>query len=162
MWNSLLRWHFKNNFQNYRSEKVWNQTKIWKLPSLCDYYIHKTDLADLSCFIEIWKFLRQISKESFTWRIREFTTWAKRIPCVLAIFPNSLCFPWQGILLGYFPRFPCAVGTLFCTRQRSQTPRKGTRQLNVLTMNLLTISLRCSTLCGLVLLFGGDRTSQKT
>ena len=42
----------------------------------------------------------------FTFRIREFTTAANQISCVLAKFPNSLCFPWQGFLLVIFPVFP--------------------------------------------------------
>ena len=30
---------------------------------ICDYNIHKTDLADLSNFKEIWEFSRQISNQ---------------------------------------------------------------------------------------------------
>ena len=57
---------------------------------------------------------------SFTFRFRAFTIWANKIrcvfpvfwqnslcfPCVLTKFPNSLCFPWQGILGAIFPVFP--------------------------------------------------------
>ena len=46
---------------------------------------------------------------SFTFRIREFTTCANKIPCVLAKFPNSLCFPWQGIFQS-LSRFPLCTG----------------------------------------------------
>ena len=75
------------------------QPPIFPVPIyiICDYYTHKTELADLSSF---WKkmeiFVANIAI-SFTLRISEFTTWANTIPCVLAKFPNSLCFPWQGI-----------------------------------------------------------------
>ena len=77
---------------------------------ICEYYIHRTDLADL------WIFFASTITISFTFRIRTFTTWANKIPCVslcldkipcvLTKFPNSLCFPWQGFLLAIFPVFP--------------------------------------------------------
>ena len=48
---------------------------------------------------------------SFTFIIREFTTWANQIPCVLAKFPNSMCSLTVNIF-DHFPCFPCAVGSL--------------------------------------------------
>ena len=43
----------------------------------------------------------------FTFRIREFTTWANFFG---AKFPNSLCFPWQGFLLKQFSLFSLSSG----------------------------------------------------
>ena len=63
--------------------------QIFPVPiyTICDYYIHKTDLADLSSF---WKkkrfFFTANIAMSFTFRIRAFTN--------SITFPNSLCFPW--------------------------------------------------------------------
>ena len=50
---------------------------------ICDYYIHKTNLADLSSFKENLKIFAANIWKYFTFRLREFRTWAK---------PNSLCF----------------------------------------------------------------------
>ena len=41
---------------------------------ICDYYIHKTDLADLSSFWEKMIFGAANIAMSFTFRIRAFTT----------------------------------------------------------------------------------------
>ena len=40
----------------------------------CDYYIHKTDLADLSSFNFLGEIFTANIEISFTFRIREFTT----------------------------------------------------------------------------------------
>ena len=95
---------------------VWLQ--FFPVPNyiICEYYIHRTDLADLSSF---WK------KMDF------FATWANKIPCVfpvfkqnslcfpcvLTTFPNSLCFPWQGYFLAIFPVFP--LPWVRCTGQET-------------------------------------------
>ena len=50
-----------------------------------------------------------------TFRLRELTTWANQIPCVLTQFLNSLCFFLTGNLFGHFPCFPCVLGTLSYT-----------------------------------------------
>ena len=75
---------------------------------ICDYNIHKTDLADISSFKNNWEFVATNIEISFTFRIREFTTRANQIPCILATFPNSL-FSLTGICCDHFPCFPCAV-----------------------------------------------------
>ena len=41
---------------------------------ICDYYIHKTDLADLSRFNFFFEIFAANIEISFTFRIREFTT----------------------------------------------------------------------------------------
>ena len=85
------------------------QSQIFPVPIyiICDYYIDETDLADLSSSWKKMDFFASIIAVSFTFRIREFTTCANQIPCVfpvlrqhslsfpcvLAKFPNSLCFP---------------------------------------------------------------------
>ena len=64
-----------------------------------------------NCLIQLlWKNgnFRGKYQNIFTFRIREFTTWTNQIPCVLAKFPNSLCFPWQGFFVAVFPVFPVA------------------------------------------------------
>ena len=60
---------------------------------------------DLSSYKFFWEIFAANFKISFTFRIRELTTWANQIPCVLAKFPNSLCFPWQGFFFATFPFF---------------------------------------------------------
>ena len=93
-------------FLVYHFFPVQLQTFPVPLCVICNYYRHNTDLADLSSFntnLEI--FIANI-KIPFTFRIMEFTTWANQIPCVLAKFPNSLCFPWQGFYLAFSPVFP--------------------------------------------------------
>ena len=84
------------------------QQQIFPVPiyMICDYNIHQTDLANLSSFNFFWEIFSSNFEISFTFRIREYTTWAYQIPCVLAKFPNSLCFPWQGMFLAIFPVFP--------------------------------------------------------
>ena len=64
---------------------------------ICDYYIHKTDLADLSSF---WKKIGNVhgkyciilylyNQGIYNLSRQNFLCF----PCVLAKFPNSLCFP---------------------------------------------------------------------
>ena len=72
---------------------------------ICDYYVHKTELADLSIFKLILEIFAANIEISFTFRIREFTTSAIPIPCVLTKFPNSQ-FSLQRICLAIFPVFP--------------------------------------------------------
>ena len=71
---------------------------------ICEYYIHRTDLADLSSF---WEkndfFLRQLlqyplllESEHVQLELTKFPVFSlclDKIPCVLIIFPNSQCFP---------------------------------------------------------------------
>ena len=78
---------------------------------ICDYYIHKTNLADLSSFRKKWQFSRQL-KNIFYLSNQGNYNLSKPNSCFWGKFPNSLCFPWQGIFLGNFPSFSCAVDTL--------------------------------------------------
>ena len=82
-------------------------TQIFPVPifMICDYYIHKTDLADLSSFKTKLEIFAANIEISFTFRISEFTTWANQISYVLAKISNSLCFPWQFFFF-IFPVFP--------------------------------------------------------
>ena len=97
------------------------QSQIFPVPIyiICDYYIDETDLADLSNF---WG-----KNGNFHGKYRSILYLENQgiynlskqnslgFPWVLAKFPNSLCFPSQGIFIGHFPCFscfPCAVGTL--------------------------------------------------
>ena len=54
---------------------------------------------------------------SFTFRIGEFTTWANKnslcFPCVLAKFPNSLCFFFSIFLVSPVPWVPCIFHVSF-------------------------------------------------
>ena len=52
------------------------QLQIFPVPIyiMCDYYIHKTDLADLSSFWEKMDFFAENIAISFTFRIRVFVT----------------------------------------------------------------------------------------
>ena len=72
---------------------------------ICNHYIHKTDLADLSSFKKIWKFSRQISKYLLPLESGNLQLEQTKFR-VLAKFANSLCFPWQGISLDTFRVFP--------------------------------------------------------
>ena len=80
---------------------------------ICEYYIHRTDLADLSSF---WKkmdfFVWQLSQyplrlesEHLQLELTNFPVFSlclDKIPCVLTKFPNSL-FSLTGNLFGHFP-----------------------------------------------------------
>ena len=80
---------------------------------ICDYYIHKTELADLSS-------LKKNKFEDFGGKFRNiFYLWNQEIYNLSN--PNCLCFgkissfpvfSLTGNLFGHFPCFPCAVGTL--------------------------------------------------
>ena len=62
---------------------------------ICDYYIHKTDLADLASFNYFWEIFAAYSEISFTLRFKEsgnLQLEQTKFP-VLAKFQNSLCFP---------------------------------------------------------------------
>ena len=59
-----------------------------------DYYIHKTDLADLSSFKRNFEFFAASIEISFTFRINEFTTWANQIPCVFPVFFGHFPVQW--------------------------------------------------------------------
>ena len=78
----------------------------------CDYYIHKTDLPNLSSFGKKMEIFVANIAISFTFRIREFTTLPNKIACVCPVFvfwqnfQNFLCFAWQGFFLVIFPVFP--------------------------------------------------------
>ena len=65
--------------------------------SIFDNFICETDLADTFNFKgkKFEKFAANIAI-SCIFRLNEFTTWANRIPSVLAKFQNFLNFPWQG------------------------------------------------------------------
>ena len=73
---------------------------------ICDYYIHRTDLADLSSF-------RKKREISFKFRIREFTGQLEQTK--FPVFSKISKFPGfslTGIYFGHFPGFPCAVVTV--------------------------------------------------
>ena len=78
---------------------------------ICDYYIHETDLADLSSSKHVWEFSQQISKylsplESGNLQIvqTKFPVFSKKfqIPCVFPdgdfLKPISPVFPVQWVL----------------------------------------------------------------
>ena len=82
---------------------------------ICDYYIHRTDLTDLSSFWgEKWIFLRQLLQYPLLLE--------SELHDQLTKFPvfrqNSLCFdkisefPVFSLIGNFFGNFPCAVGTL--------------------------------------------------
>ena len=87
---------------------------------ICECYIHRTDLADLSSF---WKkidfFLRQLSQyplllesEHLQLELIKFPVFSlclDKIPCVLTNFPNSL-FTLTGIFFGPFSLFSLCRG----------------------------------------------------
>ena len=60
--------HVKNFFRN---------TAIYMI---CDYYIHKTDLADLTSFKKKLDIFVTNIEIYFTFRIRKFTTRANQLP----------------------------------------------------------------------------------
>ena len=75
---------------------------------ICDYYIHKTDLADLSSLKKYWIFQRQILKcllslESGNLQLEQtkFNVQCSRKFNVLAKFPNSLRFPDRELSLPF-------------------------------------------------------------
>ena len=68
----------------------------------CDYYIHKTDLPDLSSFGKKMEISAANIAISFTFRIREFTTCPNKIPCV---FPDRDLF-WSFSLFSLCHGYP--------------------------------------------------------
>ena len=77
---------------------------------ICD--IHKTDLADLSSFRNIWKFSRQILKFLLPLESGNLQHEENKFP-VLGKVSKFPVFSRTGNSFGHFPCFPCAVGTLF-------------------------------------------------
>ena len=82
---------------------------------ICDYYINKTDLADLSSFQKNG-FLKKIFlaniEISFTFRITDFKTLANQIPCVFPVFWQNFQIPCvfpDGIFWAIFPVFSVPV-----------------------------------------------------
>ena len=87
---------------------------------ICDYYIHLTDLADISSFK---KDLGIFAADIFTFRIREFTTWANKIPCVFPVFWQNFQIPRVFPDREYFWPF-----SLFCLC--SGHPELGIKQIS--------------------------------
>ena len=82
---------------------------------ICDYYIHKTDLADLSSLKKNGGFSRQISKYLLPLESGNLKLEQTKFPVFSMCFGKISKFPvfsLTGIFLGHFPCFPCAVGTL--------------------------------------------------
>ena len=89
---------------------------------ICDYYIHKNNLADLSRFLKKWKFLRQISKyfsplESGNLQLEQtkfHVFWQNfQIPCV---------FPYRDFVVAILPVFPAQW--VPCLSHRSQMEQR--------------------------------------
>ena len=80
---------------------------------ICDYYIHKTDLADLSTpppsLLKKKEIYVANIEISFIFRIRKFTTCANQIPCAFPVFWQNFqipcVFPDRELFLP-FPFFP--------------------------------------------------------
>ena len=64
----------KLHFQILCVFPVWQQIFPETIYVICDYYIHKTDLADLSSSQKYLEIFAVNFKISFTFRTREFTT----------------------------------------------------------------------------------------
>ena len=85
------------------------QSQIFPVPIfiICDYYIHRTDLADLSSVWEKMEIFVANIAISFTFGIREFTN---KIPCVFPVFWQNFqipcVFPDRDFFLAIFPVFP--------------------------------------------------------
>ena len=107
--------------------------QIFPVPiyKICEYYIHRTDLADQKKWIFLQQLLQYpllLESEHLQLELTEFPVFflcLNKIPCVLIFFSKfpvfSLCFDFfpkfpvfslTGIFFGHFPCFPCAVGTL--------------------------------------------------
>ena len=89
---------------------------------ICDYYRHKTDLADLSCYKRYLEIFAANFKISFTSRIRNLQFEQTKSPVFSLCFgkiPKFPVFCLTGNFFGHFPCFPCAVGTLSICRSAS-------------------------------------------
>ena len=83
--------------------------QIFQVPIyvICEYYIHRTDLADLSSQLlgKKWIFFAVTFAISFTFRIKTFTTWDNKIPCVFPVFWQnfqiSCVFPDRDFFLPF-------------------------------------------------------------
>ena len=87
---------------------------------ICDYYIHKTDFADLSSFKECWEFSLQISKYLLPLESGNLQPEQTKFPLFSLCFGKISkfhVFSLTGIFFGHFPCFPCAVGTLALVAQ---------------------------------------------
>ena len=77
---------------------AWLQISPVPIYVICDYYINKTDLADLSGLKICWEIFAANFEISFTFRIMEFTTWVNKIPlCFGKKFQIPCVFPF-GLL----------------------------------------------------------------
>ena len=91
------------------------QLQIFPVPVyiICDYYIHKTELAHLPSFWKKKEIFAANIAISFTFRTRELqleqTKFAVFSLCFGKISKLSV-FSLKGIFFGPFPCFPCAVG----------------------------------------------------
>ena len=105
---------------------------------ICDYYTHKTDLADLSSF---WKKINKICGKYCNvlyFKNQSIYPLGKKNPCVLTKFlvfslyfdkiSKFPVFSLTGIFLGQFPCFPCAVGTQVCAPCTRPKEAKATNQ----------------------------------
>ena len=76
---------------------------------ICDYYIHKTDLADLSSFWEKMEIFAANIAISFTFGIRELQLEQTKFPVFSLCFGKISKFPvfsLTGNYLAIFPVFP--------------------------------------------------------
>ena len=71
------------------------QPQIFPVPIsiICNYYIHKTDLADLSSFWEKWKFSRQISQYPLPLASGNLEVEQTKFPVFWQIFQIPCVFP---------------------------------------------------------------------
>ena len=83
---SPLKLHFEIPFSLSDREK--NPVPIYVI---CDYYIHKTDLADVFSFLKDIKMITANIAIFFTFTIRKFTT-----SCVFPVF-------WENVQIPVFP-----------------------------------------------------------
>ena len=122
------------------------QSQIFPVPIhiICEYNIHKTDLAELyiiQLLEKKWFFLRQLSQyplllesEHLQLELTKFPVFSlclDKIPCVLTKFSKFPVFGLTGIFCCcHFPCFPCALGTLHTINHHGGT-RPGRDALHV-------------------------------
>ena len=79
---------------------------------LCEYYIHRTDLVDLS---SVWKFLflQQLSQYPLLLESEHLQLELTKFPVFSLCLDKMSKFPvfsMTGNFFGHFPCFPCVVG----------------------------------------------------
>ena len=94
---------------------------IWRISLYCKLFLERGLCFPCAHLRNLWPFhmqnwLRKYSEISWqiscTFKIREFTTWANKIRCVLANFQIPCVYPDREISGPFFLYCPCAVGTL--------------------------------------------------